>query len=208
MRMHESPCCCCTPKRQTDSRKADRRFASIRVETEDVQPVGRPRETVGVGLGVRVLATLSSGEPIPGPRPHSEIPTALRHRRRTHSRERRGSANRRKARQKFSCLQARNTNSRKNTLHEATTRLAKGWQRIGIEHLTVRGMARSRRLWRSIMAGALQEFRRQPEYTARLCGTAAIVADRWRASTRVGTPSGFAVGRVLEIAEFRRDGFQ
>ncbi len=62
--------------------------------------------------------------------------------------------------------------------------LAKTYRRIGIEDLNVRGMARNRRLARSIMDGGFFEFRRQLEYKARFYGATVVVADRWFPSSK------------------------
>ncbi len=62
--------------------------------------------------------------------------------------------------------------------------LAKTYRRIGIEDLNARGMARNRRLARSIMDGGFFEFRRQLEYKARFYGAAVIVADHWFPSSK------------------------
>ena len=52
-------------KRVTISDEADRWFASIMVETDDVKSVAQPLVAVGVDLGITTLATLSSGEAVP-----------------------------------------------------------------------------------------------------------------------------------------------
>ncbi|MDV7403166.1 transposase, partial [Arthrospira platensis SPKY1] len=43
-------------KRVTVSREADRWFASIMIETDDIKPVEQPKEAVGVDLGISTLA--------------------------------------------------------------------------------------------------------------------------------------------------------
>ena len=82
------------PKRVTVSREAGRWFASVLVETGDIGmslPLRRrgaehPRDTVGVDLGVKTLAVLSTGETIPGPKAHKRLLAALRRRARGNSR--------------------------------------------------------------------------------------------------------------------------
>ena len=81
-------------------------------------------------------------------------------------------------------LHARIANIRKDVTHKATTALAKGFRRIGIEDLNVQGMARNRRLARSIMDGGFFEFRRQLDDKARLYGASVVVADRWFPSSK------------------------
>ena len=81
-------------------------------------------------------------------------------------------------------LHARIANIRRDATHKATTRIARGWRRIVVEDLNVRGMAANRRLARSIMDGAFHEFRRQLDYKATMYGATVIVADRWYPSSR------------------------
>ena len=171
-------------KRVTVSREADRWFASIMVETDDIKPVEQPKEAVGVDLGVTTLATLSDGDPVPGPKAHKALLDRLRRTSRSLSRKRKGSANRRKAKAKLARLHSRIAAVRRDATHKATTMLAKTYRRIGIEDLNVRGMARNRHLARSIMDGGFFEFRRQLDYKARFYGATVVVADRWFPSSK------------------------
>lgn len=83
----------------TVSRVADRWFVSIAVDTPDRShlPQAENQGAVGVDLGVSALATLSTGEAIPGPKPHKALLERLRRLSRSLSRKVKGSANRRKA---------------------------------------------------------------------------------------------------------------
>jgi transposase len=65
-------------KRVTVSREGDRWFASIMIETDDVKPIDQHEPVVGVDLGVRTLAALSTGEFITGPKSHSVALKRLR----------------------------------------------------------------------------------------------------------------------------------
>lgn len=171
-------------KRVTVSREADRWFASIMVETADLKKAEQPHDAVWVDLGVAMLATMSQGDPIPGPKAHSALLDRLRRTSRALSRKREGSANRRKARRKLARLHSRIAAIRRDATHKATTILTKKYRRIGIEDLNVRGMVRNRRLSRSIMDGGFFEFRRQIEYKARFYGATVVVADRWFPSSK------------------------
>jgi putative transposase len=112
-------------KRVTVSRKADRWFASIMVETADIQPVVQPQEVVGVDLGINKLAALSDGAAISGPKAHTALLKRLRRTSRAFSRKRRGSRNAAKARRRLARLHVRIANVRKDTTHKATTHLVK-----------------------------------------------------------------------------------
>jgi putative transposase len=170
--------------RVTISREADRWFASIVVDTDDVKLVVQPQAVVGVDLGITTLAALSRGESIPGPKAHTVLLQRLRRSNRALSRKQRGSRNAAKAKQRLARLHARIGNIRKDATHKATTMLAKTFRRIGIEDLNVRGMARNRHLARSIMDGGFFEFRRQLAYKARMYGATLVVADRWFPSSK------------------------
>lgn len=150
-------------KRVTTSREADRWFASVMVETDDVRPVAQPLAAVGVDLGITTLATLSNGASIPGPKAHKALLKRLRRANKAMARKvlaarrakRKFGQNIAKARRRLARLHARIANIRRDATHKATTILAKTYRRIGIEDLNVRGMARNRRLARSIMDGRL-----------------------------------------------------
>ena len=171
-------------KRATISREADRWFVSVTVDAPDGVAPRPPQEVVGVDLGVLTLATPSRGEPITGPKAHTALLKNLRRTSRRLSRKQRGSQNRAKAKKSLRRLHVRIANLRKDAMHKATTKLAKTFQRIGIEDLNVGGMARNRYLARAIMDGGFFEFRRQLDYKARRYGAVVVVADRWFASSK------------------------
>lgn len=179
-------------KRVTVSREADRWFASIMVETDDIKPVVQPLAAVGVDLGITTLATLSNAPAIAGPKAHTALLKRLRRANKAMARKvlaarrakRKFGQNIAKARRKLAKLHARIANIRRDATNKATTMLAKTYRRIGIEDLNVRGMARNRHLARSIMDGGFFEFRRQLEYKARFYGATIVLADRWFPSSK------------------------
>lgn len=171
-------------KRVTVSREADRWFASVMVETDDIKPLEQPCAVVGVDLGIKTLAVLSDGHEVEGPKAHKALLQRLRRSSRSLSRKRKGSANRRKAKARLARRHARISHVRKDAAHKLTTMLATTYRRIGIEDLNVRGMASNRGLARSIMDGGLFELRRQLDYKARFYGATVIVADRWYPSSK------------------------
>ena len=140
-----------------------------------------------------------------GQKAHKRLLAALRRRSRALSRKRKGSVNRRKAKACLARLHARIANIRRDAAHKATTRIAKGWRRIAVEDLNVRGMAANRRLARSIVDGGFHEFRRQLEYKARMYGATAIVADRWYPSSRTRSCCGSVLAELdLSQRTYRR----
>ena len=149
----------------TVSRVADKWFVSIAVDTQDDShlPKAENQGAAGVDLGVKALATLSTGETIPGPKAHKALLDRLQRLSRSLSRKIKGSANRRKAKARLAKQHARVAAIRSDALHKLTTDLTCRFHTIGIEDLNVRGMVKNRHLARSIADMGFFEFRRQLE---------------------------------------------
>lgn len=190
----------------TVSRVADRWFVSIAVDTQDDShlPKAQNQGAVGVDLGVSALATLSTGETIPGPRAHKALLGRLQRLSRSLSRKVKGSANRKKAKAKLSRLHARIANIRSDALHKLTTDLTRRFHTLGIEDLNVRGMVKNRRLARSISDMGFFEFRRQLEYKAAMRGGQVVVAHRFFASSKTCSDCGHKLGSLpLSMRQWR-----
>lgn len=176
----------------TVSRVADRWFVSITVDTQDDShlPQAENQGAVGVDLGISALATLSTGEKIAGPKPHTALLKRLRRLSRSLSRKQKGSRNRAKAKTKLARLHACIANIRQDAMHKLTTDLTRRFHAIAIEDLNVRGMVRNRHLARSIADMSFYEFRRQLEYKAAMRGGVVVVADRWFPSSKTCSTCG------------------
>ena len=147
-----------------------------------------------------VLATLSTGEEIVGPKPHKAMLKRLRRANKALARKRRGSRNSAKAKRRLGRLHARIGAIRRDALHKATTMLTKTYRWIGVENLNVRGMTRNRHLARAILDGGWSEFRRQLEYKAKWRGSVVVVADRWFPSSKTCSCCG-AVKTTLALSQ-------
>ena len=187
-------------KSATVSRTADRWFVSLLIDTEVAPVVRESQAAVGVDLGVKALATLSTGETIAGPKAHKVLLGRLRRLSRSLSRKVKGSANRRKAAAKLARLHYRISCMRQDATHKLTTRLTREFAVIGIEDLNVRGMSRNRHLARSVMDGGFYELRRQLGYKAALYGSQIVVADRWYPSSKTCSDCGYILS-VLALSE-------
>ncbi|MGQ9905225.1 MAG: RNA-guided endonuclease InsQ/TnpB family protein, partial [Anaerolineae bacterium] len=176
----------------TISRVADRRFVSITVDTPDPSqlPKAENQGAAGVDLGISALATLSTGEKIAGPKPHTTLLRRLRRLSRSLSRKQQGSSNRRKAQVRLARLHARIAAIRSDALHKLTTDLTRRFRIIGIEDLNVCGMQKNRRLARAIGDMGFYEFRRQLEYKAAMRGGRVIVVGRFYPSSKTCSTCG------------------
>ncbi len=162
----------------TIRRRADRWFVSITVREEVADPGPIRREAVGVDLGVKTLATLSTRTTFPNPRALGRQLKKLRRLSKSLSRKERGSRNREKAKLRLAKMHLKIFNIRHDTLHKLTTYLAKSHSKIVIEDLNVSGMMKNRRLARAIADVGLYEFRRQLEYKCTWYGSQLIIAPR------------------------------
>ncbi len=182
------------------SRRAGQWTVAIQVEGGDLKKARVSEGVVGVDLGLRASATLSTGEVITGPKALWRNLKRLRRLSRRHSRKERGSANGRKAALKLSRLHLRIANIRQDHLHKLSTRLVSENQAVGIEDLHVKGMVRNRKLARAISDEGWSEFRRQLEYKAGLYDTQVVVHDRWLPSSK-GCSSCGNVKAALSLSE-------
>lgn len=184
----------------TVARTASKWFVTIHVDVPEHQALLRrtAHGTVGVDLGVKAAATLSTGESIVAPKPLKAALRRLRIRGRRLSRKVEAakkapridgrlfhSNNRKKSAATLARLHARIANVRADFTHKLTTRLFRENQAVVLEDLNVKGMLANDRLARAISDVGFGEIRRQSEYKAVRYGTRLIFADRWYPSSKL-----------------------
>lgn len=171
------------PSKITVSRIADDWFVSYTFEV-DVEPTPKLLRSVGIDLGIKTLATLSTGRTVLGANSYKRAQTGLKRLQRSLSRKVKGSKNRDKARRKVAKLHARIANIRKDTLHKLTTMICQNHEIIGIEDLNVSGMMANHKLAKSIADMGFYEFKRQLTYKAEKFGCKLVLVDRWFPSSK------------------------
>lgn len=166
----------------TISRSARRWFISFRFDVEQKKPC--QTSILGVDLGIKALATLSTGEVFLGAKSYKNYATKLSRMQHLNRHKVIGSSNWKKAQNKIARLHRKIANIRSDTLHKLTTILAKNHGVIVIEDLNVSGMMKNRNLAASIADMGFYEFRRQLTYKCKFYGSSLIVADRWFPSSK------------------------
>ena len=166
----------------TISRQADRWFISFRFEVETQE--SDQTSIVGVDLGIKALATLSTGEVITGAKSYKQYAAKLSRMQWLNRHKVIGSSNWKKAQVKIARRQRKIANIRKDTLHNLTTLLAKNHGTVVIEDLNVSGMMANHKLAASIADMGFYEFRRQLTYKCELYGSQLVVVDRWFPSSK------------------------
>ncbi|MER5336636.1 IS607 family element RNA-guided endonuclease TnpB [Micromonospora sp. NPDC002717] len=164
----------------------------------------RPGSVVGVDVGIKHLAVLSTGELVPNPRHLVSAQARLRTFGRALSRKqgpdrrtgRRASYRWQRAANRLGRAHARVANLRRDGLHKFTTRLTREHATIVVEDLNVTGMLRNRRLARHITDAGFTEIRRQLAYKTRWNGGRLLVADRWYPSSKTCSGCGAAKAKL------------
>jgi putative transposase len=164
---------------------AGRYFVSFSADVEKAPPSFSYRSTaVGVDLGLKHLATLSTGEKIENPKRYQNRLRYLRQQQRCLSRRQKGSGRRERQKLRVARAHAKVKQERQYALHDLTTRLTREFDLICIEDLNVKALSRGRNA-RSIQDAAFGEIRRQLVYKAEWHDRMIIEVDRWYASSKV-----------------------
>ncbi|WP_203925065.1 IS607 family element RNA-guided endonuclease TnpB, partial [Rugosimonospora africana] len=180
---------------------------TVEVERADRAPARRG-VVVGVDVGIKHLAVLSTGELVDNPRHLVAAQNRLRTLGRALSRKtgpdrrtgRRPSKRWEGAAARLGRAHARVANLRRDGLHKLTTRLAREHATVVVEDLNVTGMLANRKLARHIADAGFAEIRRQLAYkTEWNCGRL-LSADRWYPSSKTCSGCG-AVKAKLALSE-------
>ncbi len=195
-------------------------YCSLCCEVErDERRASRSGRSVGVDVGVRDLAVLSTGERIANPRPFERARRRLRRYQRRLDRQRRqnnpdcfderGRAvrgaqsvkrSRRmgKTQRRVRALHARASNIRRDAIHKLTSRLAGEFPVVVVERLNAHGLCRSGNaaLRRALHDAALAEIRRQLDYKTAWRGGTLIQAPTFYPSSKICSACGAAKAKL------------
>lgn len=153
----------------TISRKAGKWFAFfvIEVESQQMIPTG---EAVGIDVGLKAFATLSTGEQIENPRFFRKEQDALAKAQRRMSKFEKGTPERRKARKVVARIHERIKNRRHNFVHQEARKIINRFDKIAVEKLNTKAMAQNRCLAKSINDAAWAMFRNVLTHKAESAG--------------------------------------
>ena len=168
----------------TISRIVDDWYLSFAYEQPPSFPPSGGNEVVGVDLGVKTLATLSTGVVFENPKHYYQESAKLKRLQKQLSRKKKGSNRRFKARMKVAKQHHRIANLRNNTIHHVTTYLSKNHAKVVIEDLNVSGMMANHKLAKAIADCGFYEFRRQLEYKCKKFGSELTIVSQWYPSSK------------------------
>jgi putative transposase len=177
----------------TVRREGHRWYCAFTVQVHRARTtLARPDDRIGVDVGIRTLAVLSTGECVPNPRHLGRSLSKLRTAARVMSRRsgpdrRRGqrpSKRWQRARNRVSRLHARVGNQRRDGLHKLTSALTTTYGTVVVEDLNVAGMLTNRKLARHLADTGFADIRRQLDYKTVRNGGQLDIADRWFPSSK------------------------
>jgi len=159
-------------------------YISLVVEQQLAPKVDRLVQThVGIDVGLKSLAVLSTGEMIDNPRWYRTQRGKLRRAQKALSRKVKGSRNRGKARLVVARLHQKTRNQRNDFLHKLSTDLIRHHDLVSIEDLNVRGLAKTK-LAKSVLDAGWGMFRSMLTYKADRADTHLIVIGRFFPSSK------------------------
>jgi putative transposase len=175
---------------------AGRWFVTFHVDEDDPTPLPATGESVGVDVGLKDLAVLSTGEKIAHPKDWERHEKRLKRYQRRLARCQKGSANRARAKVKAARAHARITDARRDCLHKASTDLVRRFDVIAVEDLNVSDMVRNRSLARAISCTGWSGFRSMLEYKAQRYGRTVVAVDRWYPSSKTCSACGHLLAEL------------
>jgi putative transposase len=147
----------------------------VRVEAEDI---GVTKESTGLDVGLTTFATTEfPGADVSNPRFARQAAKALARSHHNLSRKKKGSSNRSRAKTTTAKVYAHTTNQRKDWQHKEARKLARRFDRIGVEDLRIKNMVRNRHLARAISDAGWGDFLAVLAWQARKAGHEVVRLD-------------------------------
>ena len=179
--------------------KSGKYVISIQCEIEIDEPVFEGGH-IGVDLGIKDFATLSTGEKIDNPKWLRDAEKKLSKAQRQMSRKGKGSKNWEKARLKVARLHEKVTNQRRDFHHKLSRRLVEENRIITLENLNVKGMVRNHKLAKSIADAGWSGFVSMIEYKGQWYGSQSEKINRFFPSSKTCHQCG-AINQNLVLSD-------
>ena len=152
-------------------------------------------EFVGVDLGIESLVTLSTGEKVGNPRWFENEYERLRREQQKLSRKEKGSNNWERQRRRVAKVHQRIQDRRKDFIEKLTTRLARNFDVIVVEDLSVKNMQQNGNLARHIGQAGWNQIVRRLRDKCEWYGRTLVIADKWFPSSQRCSECGHVDGK-------------
>jgi len=154
------------------------------VESAQPEPLRLEHKSTGVDLEVKPFATLSDGTEFENQKLLRRQLTQRKKLNRAQARRQLPSQRWSKAKAKVARFHEQIKHQRSDAAHKMTTAIASTYQRVGVEDLHIKGMAKNRKLALSLADAGLGEVLRQLEYKAEAFGSRIFKVGRFYASAK------------------------
>lgn len=173
---------------------ANRYFLSfvVDIEPEHIEPIN---PSVGIDLGIKTFAVLSTGEKFQSP-DYSKLDKKVRKLQRKLARQSKGSNRRNKTRLRIAKKHNKIADIRKDFLHKVSTEVVRKNQAITLEDLNVSGMVKNRKLARAISQQGWREFRTLCEAKSEKYGRTFSTVSQWEPTSQVCSHCGNQWGKL------------
>jgi putative transposase len=169
-------------------------YISILVDNGKDHPIKKTfseTTTIGVDVGIKDFAVLSTGEKIENPKYLKSSLQRLKVLQKRVSRKQKGSKNREKAKQRLAVLHDKITNQRNDFQNKLSFRLVSENQAIALETLNVKGMVKNHHLAQAISDSAWSSFVTKLEYKAEWFGKTILRIGQFEPSSKVCNVCGY-----------------
>lgn len=173
-------------------------FVSVLVE-ENEQLFPKIDTAVGIDVGLKDFAILSSGIKYENPKWLRKAEKRLAFLQRSLSRKKKGSKNREKARLQVAKLHEKIANQRNDFLHKVSHEITSENQVIVIEDLRVKNMQKNHKLAKAISEVSWAKFREYLDYKAEWKGRDLIIAPKNYASSQLCSECGYKNQEVKKL---------
>jgi putative transposase len=159
-------------------------YISIQCEIEIDVPERLPNE-VGIDLGLKDFAILSTGQKIESQQHYRKAEKRLKRLQKRLSKKKLGSNNRTKAKTKLAKAHEKVTNQRRDFHHKESRKLVNQFGFIGFENLHIKGMLKNHHLAKSISDAGWSQFVWMCEYKQKWNGGEVGYVDRFFPSSKL-----------------------